>query len=259
MLTQRGYTTATPNRLNVIAARESFVANADLGEIAKFDALAQRWWDPNGEFKPLHDLNPVRLAFIEQRSPLVDLRVVDVGCGGGILSESMARQGAKVVGIDLARAALEVAELHALSADVPVEYRLIAAEDLAAAEPGTFDVVTCMEMLEHVPEPAQTLGALARLVKPGGHIYLSTLNRTLKAFLLAIVGAEYVLRMLPKGTHEYERFIRPSELAGWARAVGLQVNAVAGIEFNPLRREFKLSADPSVNYLMHLTRGPIAS
>lgn len=229
-------------------------ANVDPGEIAKFEALAQRWWDPNGEFKPLHDLNPLRLGFIEQRTPLGGLDVLDVGCGGGILAEAMARRGAKVLGIDMARAALQVAELHALEAGVTVEYRLVAAEDLARDFPASFDVVTCMEMLEHVPEPAQVMTALARLTKPGGHIYVSTINRNLKAFLLAIVGAEYVLRMLPRGTHEYERFIRPAELAAWARAAGLEIKSLAGIEFNPLRREFRLSGDPSVNYLAHFVR-----
>ncbi len=259
MLAQHGYTTRhsrRPGTDRVVQHTQATAgpANVDPGEIAKFDALAQRWWDPQGEFKPLHELNPLRLAFIEQRTPLSGLKVVDVGCGGGILAEAMAHRGATVLGIDRAQAALQVAELHALEAGVAVEYRLSAAEELAATSPGAFDVVTCMEMLEHVPEPPQVIAALARLTKPGGHVYISTLNRNLKAFLLAIVGAEYVLRMLPRGTHEYERFIRPAELAAWARAAGLSVQALAGIEYNPLRREFHLSADPSVNYLAHFTR-----
>lgn len=226
----------------------------DPAEIAKFEALAQRWWDPSGEFRPLHELNPLRLAFIEKHTPLSGLVVLDVGCGGGILSEAMARRGAKVLGIDLARAALEVAELHAAESGVTLEYRLQSAEALAQASPASFDVVTCMEMLEHVPEPAQVVAALARLAKPGGHLYVSTINRNLKAFLMAIVGAEYVLRMLPRGTHEYERFIRPSELAGWARAAGLEMSAIAGIEYNLLSRRFELSRDPSVNYLALLKK-----
>src|SRR6185295_14935061 len=191
--------------------------NVDAGEIAKFEALAQRWWDPAGEFRPLHELNPLRLAFIEERASLSGARVLDVGCGGGILSEAMARKGARVLGIDMAQGALQVAELHALESGVKLEYRLAAPEELAAVSPGHFDLITCMEMLEHVPEPEHVLSALATLVRPGGHVFISTINRNLKAFLLAIVGAEYLLRLLPRGTHEYARFIRPSELAGWAR------------------------------------------
>ncbi len=228
--------------------------NVDQAEIAKFEALAQRWWDPNGEFKPLHELNPLRLGFIERYSPLEGLAVADVGCGGGILAESMARRGARVLGIDMAPAALQVAELHALETGVQVQYQLCAAEELAQQSPATFDVVTCMEMLEHVPEPAQIVTALARMVRPGGHVYVSTINRNLKAFLLAIVGAEYLMRMLPKGTHEYERFIRPAELASWARAAGLHTQTVAGIEYHPLDRRFSLGTDPSVNYLARFTR-----
>ncbi len=227
--------------------------NVDPAEIAKFEALAQRWWDPQGELKPLHDLNPLRLQFVAARAALAGRDVLDVGCGGGILSEAMARSGARVVGIDLAQAALEVAELHALDAGVPVEYRRQSAEELALAAPASFDIITCMEMLEHVPEPGQVIGALARILRPGGHLFISTINRTPKAFLLAIVGAEYVLRMLPRGTHEYERFIRPSELDAWARAAGLQLQALAGIEYQPLARRFTLGRSPDVNYIAHLT------
>jgi len=228
--------------------------NVDAGEIAKFEALAQRWWDPAGEFRPLHELNPLRLAFIETRAALNGARVLDVGCGGGILSEAMAQRGAHVLGIDMAQAALQIAELHALESGVKLEYRLTSAEDLAAASPGYFDIITCMEMLEHVPEPEQVMSALATLVRPGGQVFISTINRNLKAFLLAIVGAEYLLRLLPRGTHEYARFIRPSELAGWARGSGLDLVDLAGIEYNPITRRFLQSDDATVNYLAHLTR-----
>jgi len=228
--------------------------NVDPGEIAKFEALAQRWWDTQGEFKPLHDLNPLRLGFVDGRAPLAGRSVLDVGCGGGILAEAMARRGARVLGIDLATGTLEVAELHALEQGVKLEYRRIAAEALAAEKPGAFDVVTCMEMLEHVPDPEPVLRALAQLARPGGHVFISTINRTLKAFMLAIVGAEYVLRMLPQGTHEYEKFIRPSELSDWARGAGLELRELAGIEYSPLAREFALTRDVGVNYLAHLAR-----
>jgi 2-polyprenyl-6-hydroxyphenyl methylase/3-demethylubiquinone-9 3-methyltransferase len=228
--------------------------NVDPGEIAKFEALAQRWWDTQGEFKPLHDLNPLRLGFVDGRAPLAGRAVLDVGCGGGILAEAMARRGARVLGIDLAAGALEVAELHALDQGVKLDYRRISAEALAGEKPGAFDVVTCMEMLEHVPDPEPVLRALAGLARPGGHVFISTINRTLKAFMLAIVGAEYVLRMLPAGTHEYEKFIRPSELSQWARAAGLELRELAGIEYNPLTREFTLTRDVGVNYLAHLVR-----
>lgn len=228
--------------------------NVDAAEIAKFEALAQRWWDPQGEFKPLHDLNPLRLEFVATRAPLEGKDVLDVGCGGGILSEAMARRSARVLGIDLAQAALEVAELHALDAGVSVEYRLESAEELARGAPASFDIITCMEMLEHVPEPEHVIDALARIVRPGGHVFISTINRTPKAFMLAIVGAEYVLRMLPRGTHEYQRFIRPSELAEWSRAAGLELVSIASIEYNPLTRRYSLGRSPDVNYLVHLTR-----
>jgi 2-polyprenyl-6-hydroxyphenyl methylase/3-demethylubiquinone-9 3-methyltransferase len=234
-------------------------ANADPAELAKFDALAQSWWDPNGSSKPLHDLNPLRLQYVERIAaqagrPLATCRVLDVGCGGGILSEAMARGGAEVLGIDLARAALEVAELHALESQVKLSYRAIAAEELALESPGAFDLVTCMEMLEHVPDPGATLRALATLVRPGGNVIVSTLNRTPQAFLIAILGAEYVARVLPRGTHEYLKFIRPSELAAWARATGLDLRDVTGISYNPLTRAFSLSANPGVNYLAHFRR-----
>ena len=228
--------------------------NVDAGEIAKFEALAQRWWDPKGEFRPLHELNPLRLAFIEEHVALSSRSVLDVGCGGGILSEAMARRGAHVVGIDLAQAALEVARLHALEAQVPVDYRHTTAEELARAAPGSFDVLTCMEMLEHVPEPQSVMSALGTLARPAGHVFVSTINRNLKAFLLAIVGAEYVMQMLPRGTHEYERFIRPSELVDMARRSGLELREMAGIEYHPLTQAFRLGTDASVNYLAHFVR-----
>jgi len=229
-------------------------ANVDLAEISKFDAAAPRWWDPDGDFRPLHDLNPARLDYIEARAGLAGRRALDVGCGGGLLAEGMARRGARVTGIDLAPAALEVARLHALEAGIDVDYRDIAVEALAAAEPGAFDLVTCLEMLEHVPDPAGVLQAIARLVRPGGDVVCSTINRNPKAFALAIVGAEYVLRLLPRGTHQYSRLIRPSELARWARAAGLELVDLAGLEYNPATRRARVSADTSVNYLAHFRR-----
>ena len=228
--------------------------NADPAELAKFDALARRWWDPAGESGPLHRLNPVRLAYVAGRVALPGAHVVDVGCGGGILSESLARAGADVLGIDLAPAALETARLHALEQRVTVTYRLCSVEQLAAEAPAGYDAVTCMEMLEHVPDPASVLAALASLVRPGGHVFLSTLNRTPRAYLSAVLGAEYLLRLLPRGTHEYARFLKPSEIAREARAAGLTVRDVAGLRIDPLTLEFRLAADPSVNYLMHLER-----
>ena len=228
--------------------------NADPAELAKFSGLAGRWWDPEGPSRPLHDLNPVRLQYIERRAPLAGRAVLDVGCGGGILSESMARRGARVLGIDLASAVLEVAELHALQSGISVEYREVAAEDLAAQHPGEFDLVTCMEMLEHVPDPAASLAALAKLVRPGGDIVVSTLNRHPRAFAVAILGAEYIARVLPRGTHEYLKFIRPSELARWGRAAGLELLDLAGIGYNPITRAFRLSSDTRINYLAHFRR-----
>ena len=228
--------------------------NADPQELAKFSELAHRWWDPDSEFKPLHQINPLRLDWIERlagAAGLRDKRVLDVGCGGGILAESMARRGAAhVLGIDLATKPLKVARLHALEAGVEnVDYRAVAAEALAGERPADFDLVTCMEMLEHVPDPASVVHACATLVKPGGHVFFSTLNRNPKAFLLAIVGAEHVLHLLPKGTHEYARFIRPSELAQWCRDAGLLLEHTRGMQYNPLTGHYWLSADTSVNYL----------
>jgi 2-polyprenyl-6-hydroxyphenyl methylase/3-demethylubiquinone-9 3-methyltransferase len=228
--------------------------NADRGELSKFDALAHRFWDPRGEFRPLHLLNPVRLGFIAARARLAGARALDVGCGGGLLSEALSRNGATVTGIDLAPGMIEVARLHAAEEGVDADYRVAAAEDLAADLAGSFDVITCMEMLEHVPQPARMLATLASLVRPGGSVFVSTLNRNLKSFLLAIVGAEYVLKLLPRGTHEYDRLIRPAELARWARAAGLAPRAIAGIELNPYTKTCRLTRDPSVNYLVHLER-----
>jgi 2-polyprenyl-6-hydroxyphenyl methylase / 3-demethylubiquinone-9 3-methyltransferase len=225
--------------------------NVDAQELAKFSALAHRWWDPESEFRPLHQINPLRLEWIDSLANLAGKTVVDVGCGGGILAEAMARRAAAVTGIDLAARPLGVARLHALEAGIAnVSYREIAAEGLAAEQPGHFDVVTCMEMLEHVPDPASTVRACAAMVKPGGWVFFSTLNRNPKSFLFAIVGAEYVLGLLPKGTHEYARFIRPSELARHARDAGLQMQGMRGMEYNPLTRRYWLSANTSVNYLM---------
>jgi 2-polyprenyl-6-hydroxyphenyl methylase / 3-demethylubiquinone-9 3-methyltransferase len=228
--------------------------NVDPKELEKFSSLAQSWWDPGGPSKPLHELNPLRLRYVEQAAPLRDARVLDVGCGGGILSEAMARAGARVLGVDLSQAVLDVAELHALQAKVAVEYRAVAAEELAAAAPGSFDLVTCMEMLEHVPDPAAMLGTLAALVKPGGNVIVSTLNRKPVAFAVAIVGAEYIARVLPRGTHEYLKFIRPSELARWGRAAGLDLIDLTGITYNPFTRAFRLSPNTDINYLAHFRR-----
>ena len=228
--------------------------NVDPAELAKFASLAQSWWDPAGPSKPLHELNPLRLRYVELAAGLKDARVLDVGCGGGILSEAMARSGARVLGIDLSQEVLDVAELHALEAKLAVEYKAIAAEELAAANPGSFDLVTCMEMLEHVPDPAATLAALATVVKPGGNVIVSTLNRKPMAFAVAIVGAEYIARLLPRGTHEYLKFIRPSELARWGRAAGLDLIDLTGITYNPLTRAFRLSPNTDINYLAHFRR-----
>ncbi len=230
--------------------------NADPAELAKFSELAHRWWDPESEFRPLHQINPLRLDWIAAQVPLQGLQVLDVGCGGGILSDAMARRGAAVTGIDLSTKALKVAQLHALEAQTPnVNYREISAEALADAQPGTFDVVTCMEMLEHVPDPASVVRACATLVKPGGWVFFSTLNRNLKSFLFAIVGAEYVLKLLPKGTHEYAKMIRPSELARACREADLELVQTRGMEYNPLTRRYWLSGDTSVNYML-ATRKP---
>jgi 2-polyprenyl-6-hydroxyphenyl methylase/3-demethylubiquinone-9 3-methyltransferase len=261
--------------------------NADPAELAKFAALAQSWWDPKGPSKPLHDLNPLRLQYVERIAGLASAgdastsrasigsasagraptgraqkQVLDVGCGGGILSESMARTGAQVLGIDLAQAVLDVAELHALEGHIEVKYRAVAVEELALERPAAFDLVTCMEMLEHVPDPAAILAALATLVQPGGDVIVSTLNRNPRAFAVAIVGAEYLARVLPRGTHDYLKFIRPSELARWGRAAGLELMDLTGITYNPFTRAFRLSPDTSVNYLAHFRRasaGTVAS
>ncbi len=225
--------------------------NADPAELAKFSDLAHRWWDPDSEFRPLHQINPLRLDWIHSHVPLDGKRVLDVGCGGGILSDSMARKGAEVLGIDLSAKALKVAQLHALEAGTTdVSYREVSAEALAAEEPGSFDVVTCMEMLEHVPDPASIVRSCAALAKPGGWVFFSTINRNPKSFLFAIVGAEYVLNLLPRGTHEYLKFVRPSELAGYCRGAGLDLVHTRGMEYNPLTRRYWLSADTSVNYLL---------
>ena len=229
----------------------STLLNADTAELAKFSDLAHRWWDPQSEFRPLHQINPLRLDWIQSQLPLNGVRVLDVGCGGGILADSMARKGAEVLGIDLAGKALRVAQLHALEAQTPnVHYREIAVEALAIEQPASFDAVTCMEMLEHVPDPASVVRACAALVKPGGWVFVSTINRNAKAFLFAILGAEYLLNLLPRGTHEYDKFLRPSELAGYCRTSGLQLQHSRGIEYNPLTRRYRLSADTSVNYMI---------
>lgn len=226
-------------------------SNADQAELDKFSALASRWWDPESEFKPLHAINPLRLGWIiSHTGDLSGKRVVDIGCGGGILSESLATSGAQVTGIDLAERSLKIARLHGLESGVSVDYRAVSAEQLAQEEPEQFDVVTCMEMLEHVPDPASIVRACADMAKPGGWIFFSTLNRNPKSFLFAIIGAEYVLKLLPKGTHSYESFIKPSELASAARQAGLETCGMKGLEYNPFSKTYRLSGDVSVNYLM---------
>jgi 2-polyprenyl-6-hydroxyphenyl methylase/3-demethylubiquinone-9 3-methyltransferase len=229
-------------------------ANADASEIQRFEALSHRFWDPRGEFKPLHVLNPVRARFVAERARLSGARVLDVGCGGGLLCEAMAREGAAVTGIDLAPGMIEVARLHAMEQNLTIDYRNEDVAALAASQPGSFDVVTSMEMLEHVPDPAQMTATLAQLVRPGGGVFISTINRNLKSFLMAIVAAEYVLGLIPKGTHEYERLIQPAELARWGRAAGLQLRDLAGLDFDPLGNRCTLTQDPSVNYLIHFQR-----
>jgi 2-polyprenyl-6-hydroxyphenyl methylase / 3-demethylubiquinone-9 3-methyltransferase len=229
--------------------------NADPQELAKFSDLAHRWWDTESEFRPLHQINPLRLDWIDAHAPLAGKRVLDVGCGGGILSDSMARRGATVLGIDLAAKPLKVAQLHALEAETPnVDYREVSAEALAAEQPGSFDVITCMEMLEHVPDPSSIVAACTTLVKPGGWVFFSTINRNAKAFVFAIVGAEHVLQLLPKGTHEYAKFIRPSELAQWCRNTGLDLVDTRGMEYSPITQRYWLSTDTSVNYLLACRR-----
>ena len=231
------------------------MTNADQNELDKFSQLAHRWWDPNSEFKPLHDINPLRLDWIDDHARLNGKKVVDVGCGGGLLSEGMAMKGATVTGIDLSEKALSVARLHLLESGHSVEYRSISAEALAAEQAGSYDVVTCMEMLEHVPNPASTIAACAALVKPGGHVFFSTINRNPKAYLFAVIGAEYLLKLLPKGTHDYAKFIKPSELSRWSKSTGLEPDELIGMTYNPLTKHYALARDTSVNYLMH-TRKP---
>jgi 2-polyprenyl-6-hydroxyphenyl methylase/3-demethylubiquinone-9 3-methyltransferase len=230
--------------------------NVDPAEIAKFEKLASRWWDRNSEFKPLHDINPLRVGFIDSKVNLVGKRVIDIGCGGGILSEAMAQRGANVTGIDMGAAPLAVARLHLLESKLQILYEQASAEDYAARHAGEFDVVTCLEMLEHVPDPAQIIAACSKLLKPDGHLFVSTINRNPKAWLFAVVGAEYVLRMLPRGTHDYRKFIKPSELAAWTRAEGFALGELKGMTYNPLTQAYKLGTDVDVNYLMHFQRTP---
>ncbi len=230
------------------------MTNADPLELEKFSQLAHRWWDPNSEFKPLHEINPLRLAYINRIASLSGKAVLDVGCGGGILTESMAGLGAKVTGIDLGDKPLQVARLHLLESGMQVEYRKIAVEDLAVEQPGHYDVVTCMEMLEHVPDPASTVRACAQLAKPGGHVFFSTLNRNPKSYLFAVIGAEYLLNLLPRGTHDYAKFIKPSELAQFCRNARLEVSDITGMSYNPLSKIYSLGRDTDVNYMVACRR-----
>jgi len=238
---------AKENRIAGMSAE----VNADPLELEKFSQLAHRWWDPNSEFKPLHQINPLRLKWINDRAAVAGQRVLDVGCGGGILSESMAALGANVTGVDLSEKALKVAQLHLLESGAQVSYRHVAVEQLARSDPGTFDVVTCMEVLEHVPDPASQVSACAQLLKPGGHAFFATINRNPKSFLLAIVGAEYLLRLLPRGTHEYAKLIKPSELSAMCRQAGLTVREMIGMTYNPITGVYALAADTDVNYILH--------
>lgn len=228
--------------------------NVDEVELNKFSNLAHKWWDKTSEFKPLHDINPLRLNYIDKAVTLKEKTVLDVGCGGGILSESMAERGAKVTGIDLGEKALKVAQLHSLDSGVAVDYQLISVEKLAEQQPASFDVVTCLEMLEHVPDPASVVAACAKLAKPGGKVFFSTINRNPKAYLFAVIGAEYVLNMLPRGTHDYAKFIKPSELASWMRLAGLSLNHQIGMSYNPITQHYWLGDDVSVNYMMHTVK-----
>ena len=229
-------------------------SNIDPNEVAKFEALATSWWDSEGESKPLHDLNPFRLAYIEQYCDLDQKQIIDVGCGGGILSEALAKKGAIVTGIDAGKLPLDIAKLHAIESELTIDYQHITAEQKAEQSAGQYDIVTCMEMLEHVPDPVSVINACAQLVKPGGHLFFSTLNRHPKSYLFAILGAEYIMQMLPKGTHDYQRFIRPSELASWCRQATLSVQDISGLSYKPLTKTFQLSDDVKVNYLMHCQR-----
>lgn len=230
------------------------MSNVDQTEIAKFESIADKWWDPDGEFKPLHDINPLRLNYINERTALAGMAVLDVGCGGGILSEGLTYRGAQVTGIDMGAANLDVAQAHAAQHQLDIDYRHISVEDLAAEMPNHFDVVTCMEMLEHVPDPGAIVQACAALTKPGGHVFFSTINRNPKAYVMAIVGAEYVMNLVPKGTHEYLKFIKPSELSAWSRQAGLNVRNVSGMSVNPLSMHFKITKDVDVNYFVHCTK-----
>lgn len=229
-------------------------ANADPRELDKFGEVAHRWWDPNSEFRPLHDINPARLAWIDKHAKLKEQRVIDIGCGGGLLSEGMAALGARVTGIDLSEKALSIARLHLYESGHAVDYRLVSAEAMAVEAPGNFDVVTCLEMLEHVPDPASTVAACAALVKPGGQVFLSTLNRNAKAYLVAVVGAEYLLNLLPRGTHDYTRFLKPAELARLCRDAGLDVLEITGLRYNPFTREGVVGGDTGINYLLRAQR-----
>lgn len=225
--------------------------NVDQAEIAKFEALAHRWWDRQGDFKPLHDINPLRVNYIDEGSPVAARSVIDVGCGGGILSEGLAQRGARVTGIDMGEAPLEVARLHLLESGLDIEYRRIPVEEIAAERPGHYDIVACLEMLEHVPDPASVVKACAQLAKPGGQLYFSTINRNPKAYLFAVLGAEYVLKLLPRGTHDFARFIKPSELSAWVRQAGLSVKGMTGLLYNPVLKSYRLGPDVSVNYMLH--------
>jgi len=225
--------------------------NFDPQEIAKFEELASRWWDPDSEFKPLHEINPLRLEYIERRSSLKGKAVIDIGCGGGILTESMALKGANVLGIDMGKAPLSVAQLHKLESGAELDYQQITAEELADKEPGKYDVVTCMEMLEHVPDPSSVIAACSKLVKPDGHVFFTTINRNPKSYLFAIVGAEYIMKILPKGTHDYSKFIKPSELESWARTADLHLRELTGMSYNILSKKYSLGHEVTVNYLMH--------
>lgn len=230
------------------------IDNVDPKELEKFSALAHRWWDPNSEFKPLHEINPLRLNYIDERSPVAEKVMLDVGCGGGLISEGLALRGAKMTGIDMAEEPLNVARLHQMESGVEVEYRQITTEEMAEENPEKYDILTCLEMLEHVPDPSAIVKACAKMVKPGGHMYFSTINRNPKAYLFAVVGAEYVLNLLPKGTHEYGKFIKPSELSRWAREAGCEVQHMTGLTYNPLFKTYKLTPNVDVNYMIHVTK-----
>lgn len=247
--------TTTTHSSSPLEGNTSPDGNVDRKEIAKFEALAHRWWDRNSEFKPLHDINPLRANFIDQYSPVADRQLLDVGCGGGILCEAMAQRGAVVTGIDMGEAPLSVARLHQLESGLAIDYRQTTAEALATERAGQFEIVTCLEMLEHVPDPGSVISACAALCKPGGDLYFSTINRNPKSYLLAVIGAEYLLKLLPKGTHDYAKFIRPSELGQWLRAAGLQLQAITGMTYNPLTKHYKLNPnDVDVNYLVHVRK-----